>query len=583
MKKLNFLIVAAALGAATAITGCTDEMVQPQTKSSGGELLSRGVYDYPAVEWDNVDGIAVTCQAVPNQKSLPIPWEGGGSRLGVPTSWTDDNLRATDPKSRAYSRENGWQMVFHNLSDSKEHRKFFGLYNKFTGVLRLFFYEMTAGTSLGSSTAFSGMTISGSTSLLNFIGTYGLPISVAKSNPLMVSSPESTISSTGTSSNIGYAPNNWYGMEIEMAYDPNVTSTNRICTRLWGQNEYSINLSGNANGSITGSMQTVYSNIPNLNSFTLSIDASNNQSTTINTNDTNANTVLKNKGGNFINKLWNNIKSGIPDLASKGLSAGFDALFKGGTSLITKGLSKILGGISGRKTSSPMTSTSKIDLGLTSTVTMNGTATANVVGFGMIGDFSLPQYNNSTTLYTGKLGVWNLQDYPNVTVDLLMTSMYYPKELVPNPTRPVACYPTYSYTLSGATVVVNPELLTGYKIENQSQQLVYTANAGIGLGTTASGSEYGLCGNTEYYRPGGALKATGEIMDVFGGNFNPQTSYARYWNGYDKPVAGQGVMCHVYFELVSKTDSNERYAYSKYFPCKAVKGTFSHREETITQ
>lgn len=83
MKKLNFLIVAAALGAATAITGCTDEMVQPQTKSSGGELLSRGVYDYPAVEWDNVDGIAVTCQAVPNQKSLPIPWEGGGSRLGV--------------------------------------------------------------------------------------------------------------------------------------------------------------------------------------------------------------------------------------------------------------------------------------------------------------------------------------------------------------------------------------------------------------------------------------------------------------------------------------------------------------------
>ena len=71
MKKLFIMCgVAAALGAATAITRCTDEMVQPQTKSSGGELLSRGAYDYPAVEWDNVDRIAVSCNRVPTATTL---------------------------------------------------------------------------------------------------------------------------------------------------------------------------------------------------------------------------------------------------------------------------------------------------------------------------------------------------------------------------------------------------------------------------------------------------------------------------------------------------------------------------------
>lgn len=82
--------IAATLAVATAITGCTDEIVQPQTKSSGGELLSRGAYDYPAVEWDNVDGIAVVCNRVPTVTSLPLPWNDGSSgNYGIPASWID--------------------------------------------------------------------------------------------------------------------------------------------------------------------------------------------------------------------------------------------------------------------------------------------------------------------------------------------------------------------------------------------------------------------------------------------------------------------------------------------------------------
>lgn len=48
MKK-SIILCVAAFAAMTALTGCTDEIVQPESKPKGGELLSRGAYDYPAV------------------------------------------------------------------------------------------------------------------------------------------------------------------------------------------------------------------------------------------------------------------------------------------------------------------------------------------------------------------------------------------------------------------------------------------------------------------------------------------------------------------------------------------------------
>lgn len=159
MNKI-FTIVAAALGVATALTSCSDEMVQPQTKSSAGELLSRGAYDYPAVEWDNVDKIAVACNLIPSVTELPVPWDGGQSgNDGIPEDWLDGNRRNSDPKQRAYSRQNGWDMVCHNLSDPTQPGKYFGLYNKYTGVLRLFFYEISSSSGVGTSNCWAGLRV----------------------------------------------------------------------------------------------------------------------------------------------------------------------------------------------------------------------------------------------------------------------------------------------------------------------------------------------------------------------------------------------------------------------------------------
>lgn len=403
-------------------------------------------------------------------------------------------------------------------------------------------------------------------------------------NPMFFAAPKCEITNSSMTQQ-GYQSQQWYGIEVEVAYDANATSSNLLSARLWAQYLTSITMSGSSKGKISGSVETVYSNSPSNMSVSLTANIAN---TTINNGESVAKEELQAKaakGGNFFTNLWNNIKGQIPELAGKAAKEGIEALFSKGTSLITKGLSKLLG-MSGRS-ATPMTSTSKVDLGLTSTLDLTGSEQTNVVGWGSISSFNLPQFEANNKIYTGKLGVWNLQDYPKVTVDLLMTSMYYPKELVPNPTKPVACYPTYSYTLSSATLVVNPELLTDYKVENLTQQLVFTSLAATTLGTGATGTAYGINGETEYYRPSGssAYKITGMTMDVFGrwNSSNPESSYSTYWTNYDSPVKNKGVMCHVYFELVSKTNSSERYAYSKYFPCTPVKGKFSHREETITQ
>lgn len=586
MKTINFMIgIAATLAAATAITGCTDEIVQPQTKSSGGELLSRGAYDYPAVEWDNVDHIAVVCNRVPTVTSLPLPWNDGSSgNYGIPSDWIDDDRKNTDPKKRVYSRQNGWEMVCHNLSDPAEYAKYFGLYNKHTGVLRLFFYEITTAAGEGTSNAWTALRVSGSTGLLNFSGSYPLAMNDRMTNPMVFASTECNITQNSMPRS-GYKANNWYGLEVELAYDANAVSTNKLSAKLWAQYLTSISMSGTASGEIQGNIQTVYSNSPTINN-NISVTA-NIGNTTIRTGEEAATNELKakaDKGGNFFNNLWSNIKGQLPQLAGKAAKEGIDALLSGGTSLITHGLSKLLG-LSGRKTTQPMTSTSKVNLGITSQLSLTGTTETSVVGFGAISDFALPQFATNNKLYTGKLGVWNLQDYPKLYVDLMMTSMYYPKELVPNPSCPRAYYPTYTYTLSSGDLVVNPDILKDYKVENLWQDLVFTSNAFSSIGTVAK-KEYGIDGTHEYYEPQNgsrSISVQGEMEDFQIMNFNPNTSYERFWNGYDSPVNGNSVMCHVYFELVSKTDSNERYAYSKYFPVKAVKRNYSHREETITQ
>lgn len=584
--------VVAALVAATVITGCSDEMVQPTQEP---QLLSRAPYDYNYVEWDNVTELKI---AYKGEDALTLPWEPGTSQGGggIPGAWVDEQLRDSNPKNRAYSRENGWVMAFHNLMSNNENRKYFGLYNKHTGLLRVFFYEITNSSGVGTSNAFMGIRINGSSSLLNFNGKYASAMNVRNTDPMFFTTPVCNISNTSetgstynVSGNPGYKADTWYGFETELAYDENASSSNTIELRLWGQYLTNITLTGRGKGEINGTINTVYNNSPAGANINISnVDFSTNKvSTTVNSSRENVGKELGNiisNGGSFKSNLWSKVKSQVPGLISQGVKEGVEALLSSGASLATKGLSKLLSGLSG-SSSSPMTSTSKVDLNLTTTMELSGTGSTTVTGWGCVSPFSLPQFATPNNLFSGKLGVWNLPDNPTVYVDMCVKELYYPKELVPNPDSPVAIRPDFTFNLASVTPTINPEVLNDFTLENLSKQIVYRSYIYTDSYIKPSGEEYGMTDTEEFYKPKGSyttLSISGLSMNSKAGSTqSPEVKYATCWN--EMNTFANGIKCHVYFELVSKTDPTRRYAFAKYFPVKAVKRNFSCKEETITE
>lgn len=594
MKKLVVTIgVAAALSAATALTGCTDEIVQPKREN---QLLSRAPYDYNYVEWDNVESLNA---AYNGENPLKLPWASGSSASGsgVPSSWIDRQLRDPNPKNRAYSRENGWVMAFHNLRDNLEKRKYFGLYNKHTGVLRVFFYEISSSSGVGTSSAFLGLRIAGSSSLLNFTGQYANAMSIRDTNPMFFTTPVCNISNTSesgstynVSGNPGYKADTWYGFEVELAYDANATADNTIELRLWGQYLTNINLTGSSEGNISGTINTVYHNSPQGVSISLNnVDFSTNKvTTTFNPTKDGVVKELENKiskGGNFVSRLWNRVKSQVPGLIDKGINEALNSFISGGISSGADALSRLLSSITG-KSDSPMTSTSKVDLGIKTTMELSGTGSTNVVGWGGVSAFSLPQFASPNNLFSGKLGVWNLADNPTVYVDMSVKELYYPRELVPNPERPVAYRPDFTFNLASVTPTINPDVLSDFKLENVSRQIVYDNYIYTDSHLKPSGEEYGMTETDQFYKPKGSyttFSVSGMAMNFkwMPGDISPETRYNFCWD--EMKTLANYIKCHIYFELVSKTDPTRRYAFAKYFPVKAVKRNFSCKEETITE
>lgn len=287
-------------------------------------------------------------------------------------------------------------MVFHNLSDPTQSNKYFGLYNKYSGLLRVFFYSMAAPGGAGTTNTWAEIGVSGSTSMLNFSDFYASAMNDRKQSPKVSDATACTFSGS-TINPTGYQSRQWYGVEVEIAYDASATSSNLLSAGLSAKYLTNMTISGSLTGEIKGNIQTIYSNSA----------SSTNENGLVNIGDDAVKQMLQTKagnGGNFFNSLWNNLKSQVPQLIGKAASEGIDILISGGSSAITKGLSKLLG-LSGRKTATPMSSTSKVNLGLTSTIQLSGTGQTNVAGWGNITPFQLPQFASNNNLYTGKLGV----------------------------------------------------------------------------------------------------------------------------------------------------------------------------------
>ncbi len=78
-------------------------------------------------DWDRINDIETINPFTHTITTMGIPWKKGSSNnLGIPSTWLDEN--ASDPiyANRYYSRENGWELIYSNITESTP-TKYFAL------------------------------------------------------------------------------------------------------------------------------------------------------------------------------------------------------------------------------------------------------------------------------------------------------------------------------------------------------------------------------------------------------------------------------------------------------------------------
>lgn len=560
MRYHDFLLLFVVVAS---LFSCSKDIVEESFHQSTPE--TRAIYDSGYVEWDNVERLTYCLGTDVLLNDLVVPWApGSSSSIGIPSDWVDMNYRSSDPAQRYYSQENGWRLVYSNLLEQSQPNKYFALYNKYSGILRVFFISKDYFSPVNSS-AYMGMGISGTTSLLNFCYDYPLAMSERQSNPATFFSAKNQVFSLSS----GYVPNQWYGMEIECAYDSNSQDNNYLHMLIGGVAIANITTSGTLYGSITGNVQTTYSSN---NSVSLSISINNNSKASVSSGASDAASAISNEiqvgtnqNGQFWSNIWNKVRQKVPSIAENTITEAISSIFSLGSSAVVKALGNLAKSITGANSS-----VSKVDLGASLNLSSSSVATS-YQNIGGVNSIPLPGSVHGNILFSEKLGVWNLSSRPVVYADMYATSYFYAQ--AQNQSRPVSCKVNFRYTLSPASLVVNPTVLQDYDIANLTQELVYDErmNSSLAHGT----KPYGVIGSTLLYESTQNYVEYTEWYNDFIGPYNLPTCYTnRYWH-LGLETATDNLYCRVSFDLVER-NGNKVISFSKYFKVDAVQRNFYH-------
>lgn len=583
MKKHLFFLLAA-----IGFVSCQDDTIMLQSELHSSEIDTRAIYDSGYVEWDNVNGLSYKLDS-DEIKTLSLPWEAGNAHnSGIPTSWYDYNLRDADPINRYYSQVNGWRLVYSNLLDKTQSNKYFALYNRYTGIMRMFFYAIESYSGDGTTSTFVGFHVKGSSSLLNFAFNPPLAMDKAQTNASTFFSPLWSVTNGSGSSNVGYRSNRWYGIEVECAYESQAQTSNTIVSNIWGTNLALTTTTGTSSGTIDGSIQTTYSNNPD---FTLNFSTNQTQSSSVSStlnisyNDAGVElgekmeTEVVDKKNSFFEDLWNGLKTDLPELASKGVKEGISSIFSAGGSFATKAIGKLAQSILGIS-SGPSTSTSKVDLGIKLTTESESNTVIQKDVWGTQG-IPLPGGTITNELFDEKLGVWNIQQTPTVYIDMYAYSYFWPWNLAPDQTKPRAYEIEFKYYFSPSTLVVNPSLLQEFEVRNLVQDVVFTNNLKPNVKNQTVA--YGLYADTPIYKSTDSYIWVKSVsLDFVGSNYNPSTSYSLCWSYANNDFNSKYVLCRVSFDLVSKIDG-KTISYSKYFVAEGIQRNYYHEEKIIEE
>lgn len=338
------------------------------TESNDMILYSVNPYDF---DWENADFMPM-----PNNTQILVPWASGASTQITPEILHD------------YKKTDGWTLVYNTFSPTAVPEHFyFMLYNKYRGVLRMYYYIPSNSNFIESK------------NIVHKLGTAG---NYAQSSPIMNFAATTLIdfdnneTMASTLEQWQVAKATWYAFEYELAYDPDLANVSY--TSLWLQwpiisNQVTqITMNGQSSGTVTGSIS--------LPGFDLTVSPS------FNTNNIG--------DGNIIIKGLSDAEKVKPKLSTKLFNSIKDLVTKNITSGVSGVIQNLLSGIFGGKSAE---NSDNVNLRIKSDISMQGAlessflvSASNIYAPGT----SYSGASGYVPLYDEPLGVFYVSDKPVV-------------------------------------------------------------------------------------------------------------------------------------------------------------------------
>lgn len=344
-------------------------------------------------DWDTADFMPT-----PPSQSIPVPWIGQGS---IAMYYGLDVVND-------HKHKDGWELMYSSFRSSGPvlNDPYFILYNKYRGLLQLYVY-ITNPTVIASNNVLSEISLLGDakTTMFNYLGN---TIVDAESE---FNSYDQILPSMGQKG-VQFAPNKWYMIQYELAYDPYIQSVAYNDVHLDFNLQFTkvetLSIDGKQTGVIEGTIGSegggILSKISNVGKGALqAVIGFVGKSAALNLTKDEA------TGGNKLGikgSLWKNILSGV------------SSVLTGGTSNTLKSVAGVLSAVIFGSSDS----TQAVNLKFNTTLDLSGKMEAIGSFPSMPIDLWVPGTNipinaqQYIPLYNKVLGVFNVDRRPQVTI-----------------------------------------------------------------------------------------------------------------------------------------------------------------------
>lgn len=435
-------------------TSCNDDLVVENMSVDNSALVTRAV-PTPTMDWENLDWMPTP----QGQSQISAPWSGQGSL--VPTYGIDivNDRKASD----------GWVLLYNTFDASASGplvNPYFILYNKYRGVMRIYFYVTTSFIT-ASSYIQDGITVNSNflTSILNFLGQDMVDVTQNVITKYMQMQPAPLDGS------LPFVSNRWYMIQYELAYDPNISNIPYEQVQLsWTMNFYNvskINLGGGVVGKLNGTIGKASD--PNF------FSALGNVGKTIGEG------VIAGVGKDFIEHHTINADTGENTLGlsksifkdlSKGISAALSASAGDFPGAFVKLFSAIFGG---GTTTTPISFDLRADINLEGTSSEQGGFPSTPTSFWIPGTNISSNASGYIPAYDKVLGVVNFVGTQRPTIKSVEQVREYEAEDPYNGFHYTYTYHTLSFSDNvdcSAWLKINPEVLKVADVTIKKQEVV---------------------------------------------------------------------------------------------------------------